>query len=171
MNSSTPQAIHKRSSCYFNTQPTFTSSPPSTPYSVFNPSTWFPRMRQRSTSSSSSTFSTVYSPTTPEHVSPHLFLPSPFNIENLSEELQEHFDNVKTEIDFATESQGSIYYEGDLATAHSAFSACLINYESALQTLGDTTDSVKFAFRWESDIHQLRLRLHSLPEVTHSIYN
>ena len=40
-----------------------------------------------------------------------------------------------------------------------------------MQTFGDTANSIKFRFRWETDIHQLRLRLDALPEVTHSIYD
>ncbi|KAG1457483.1 hypothetical protein G6F56_006595 [Rhizopus delemar] len=166
----TPQPINKRSSCYFNTDNVLTSSP-NTSYSVFNPSTWFPRIRQRSTSSSSSTFSLVYTPTTPEHFTPNHYISCSSSIESISIELEELFNNAKIEIDFAFESQGSIYYEGDYSTAHSAFSMCLSKYESALQNFGDTANTIKFTFRWETDIHQLRLRLNALPEVTNSIYN
>ncbi|KAG1146551.1 hypothetical protein G6F37_001367 [Rhizopus arrhizus] len=169
----TPQPIHKRSSCYFNTEHLLiATSHPNTSYSVFNPSTWFPKIRQRSSSSSSSTFSLVITPTSPEQYSSHHFSqPYASFIESMSSELEELYNNAKIEIDFAFESHGSIYYEGDYSTAHTAFALCLTKYESALQSFGDTANSIKFRFRWETDIHQLRLRLNALPEITHSIYD
>lgn len=93
----TPQPINKRSSCYFNTDNVLTSSP-NTSYSVFNPSTWFPRIRQRSTSSSSSTFSLVYTPTTPEHFTPNHYISCSSSIESISIELEELFNNAKIEV-------------------------------------------------------------------------
>ncbi|CAO3676527.1 hypothetical protein G6F70_000914 [Rhizopus microsporus] len=159
-------ALHKRYSCYFNSESNQQH------ISILNPSTWFPKIRCRSSSTSSS-FSLAYSPSS-EHYSPkhqHYSEPHASNLESLSSELEELYNNAKIEIDFATESFGSIYYEGDYSTAHSSFESCLSKYQSAMQTFGDTANSIKFRFRWETDIHQLRLRLDALPEVTHSIYD
>lgn len=39
-----------------------------------------------------------------------------------------------------------------------------------MQSFGDTANSIKFRFRWETDIQQLRIRLNALPPVQHSIY-
>ncbi|KAI8084082.1 uncharacterized protein B0P05DRAFT_467293 [Gilbertella persicaria] len=88
----------------------------------------------------------------------------------LSSELQNLYKEAKEEIEYAIESQGSIYYEGDVATANAAFELCELKYTTALQILGDTTNTVKFRFRWETDLQQLRLLLENLPMVTHSIY-
>ncbi|KAG1320765.1 hypothetical protein G6F62_011160 [Rhizopus arrhizus] len=156
------QSLHKQSSCQYEhlLEQTHNIS-----YSVLNPSNWFPRIRNQSTSSSSSSSSVVCTPTA-EH------LPSYFSchLENTSFELEELYNNAKIEIDFALESQGSIYYEGDYSTAYTAFAHCLAKYESTMQSFGDTANSIKFRFRWETDIQQLRIRLNALPPVQHSIY-
>ncbi len=73
-------------------------------------------------------------------------------------------------IDYAIESQGSIYYEGDRTTAFTAVEICEQKYKTVMQVFGESTHGIKFKFRWELDLHQLRLQLSLLPEVTHSIY-
>ncbi|KAG1468044.1 hypothetical protein G6F56_004065 [Rhizopus delemar] len=154
--------LHKRGS--YQLEPSVQS------YSAFNPSSWFPRIRNRSSSSNSSTFSTLFTPSPTDSSPPHYFSHS-CRLDCLSSELEELYNNAKIEIDFAIDSQGSIYYEGDYSTAHLAFNDCQSRYESCMQSFGDTANSIKFRFRWESDITQLQARLNTLPLVTHSIYD
>ncbi|KAI8368514.1 hypothetical protein BD560DRAFT_353130 [Blakeslea trispora] len=146
---------------------------------------WFPRIRKRraSASSISPTFSIVFSssPTKTLFRQPTCFsfedkIKQPqhqqeFTVVNtFSSELELLYREAKEEIAYAIESQGSIYYEGDVATANAAFELCESKFTTALQILGDTTNAVKFRFRWETDLQELRLLLENLPTVTHSIY-
>ncbi|KAI9476227.1 MAG: hypothetical protein EXX96DRAFT_576293 [Benjaminiella poitrasii] len=143
---------------------------------LIHPSKWFPKRRRcRSSSSSSSTFSVIFS--TPSAIDHYLsstaaVMPYPpiMSLENVSSELEELYKNAKEEIDYAIESQESIYYEGDRMTAFAAVELCEQKYNTVMQVFGDSTYAIKFGFRWEIDLHQLRLQLSLLPEVTHSIY-
>ncbi|GAN01319.1 hypothetical protein MAM1_0006c00752 [Mucor ambiguus] len=164
---------------------------------ILNPTKWFPRMRCRSASSAASStssvvFSTSSTTTTSQHtILDHLFHNhhhhqhhstaamdqhvdhannSLISLEAVSSELEDLYRDAREEIEYAIESQGSIYYEGDKATAHAAFELCETKYDTVMQQFGDTTNAIKFRFRWETDLHQLRSLLSNLPPVTESIY-
>ncbi|EPB86091.1 hypothetical protein HMPREF1544_07167 [Mucor circinelloides 1006PhL] len=92
------------------------------------------------------------------------------SLETVSSELEDLYRDAREEIEYAIESQGSIYYEGDKATAHAAFELCETKYDTVMQQFGDTTNAIKFRFRWETDLHQLRSMLSNLPPITQSIY-
>lgn len=142
---------------------------------ILNPSTWFPRIRCRSTSSASSTFSMVFSNSTTTNTScedEYYQQPStPVLLESLSSELEDLYKTAQEELDYAVESQGSIYYEGDRCTAQQAVDLCTIKYQEAMHLFNNTTNAIKFKFRWESDLYQLSCKLNTLPHVTHSIYD
>ncbi|CAO0790460.1 unnamed protein product [Mucor circinelloides] len=164
---------------------------------ILNPTKWFPRMRCRSASSASSTSSVVFSSSSTTTTSNHTILDHLFHshhhhhqhhstaamnqhvdhannslisLETVSSELEDLYRDAREEIEYAIESQGSIYYEGDKATAHAAFELCETKYDTVMQQFGDTTNAIKFRFRWETDLHQLRSMLSNLPPITQSIY-
>ncbi|OBZ88631.1 hypothetical protein A0J61_03323 [Choanephora cucurbitarum] len=188
---SLPKRIRSASARLFNSNTassnikrfSYQSTSSSSSNSIFN-AKWFPRIRKRRASASSitPTFSIVFSssPTKTIFCQPTCFSfedkvkpqqHQEFTIANtLSSELEVLYREAKEEIAYAIESQGSIYYEGDVATANAAFELCESKFATALQILGDTTNAVKFRFRWETDLQELRLLLENLPTVTHSIY-
>lgn len=63
---------------------------------------------------------------------------------------------------YAIESQGSIYYRGDLLTATEAVDACLDHFRHLMQTL-NTDRSHTFQREWTDVLFELRSRLDSLP--------
>ncbi|CAO3627147.1 unnamed protein product [Mucor hiemalis] len=166
---------NKRTSCQI-----ISSSPPENNHhinTILNPSKWFPRIRCRSSSSASSTFSLVFSNTTPHNDTLYSYSDEEdydynhVSLEDLSSQLEELYNSAKEELAYAAESQGSIYYEGDKMTAQAAFDACTEKYDAAMHAFGESANSIKFRFRWEEDLNQLRLTLHALPPIDHSIYD
>lgn len=65
-------------------------------------------------------------------------------------------------MDYAIESQGSIYYHGDLVTATEAVDNCLDKFQYLLQIL-HSDRSYKFQQEWTNILFDLRSRLDSLP--------
>lgn len=63
---------------------------------------------------------------------------------------------------YAIESQGSIYYNGDLLTATEAVDACLDCFRHLMQTL-NSDRSHRFQEEWTDTLFELRSRLDSLP--------
>ncbi|GAA5812846.1 hypothetical protein MFLAVUS_006305 [Mucor flavus] len=162
----------KRTSCHI-----MASSPEH--HSILNPSKWFPRMRCRSSSSASSTFSLVFSssvnssftePCLPQFSESH-HLEHHVSLESVSSELEELYKVAKEEIACATETQGSIYFEGDRLTALTALESCQSKYDSVMQMFKETANAVKFSFRWESDLFHLKVSFDSLPKMNSPIYD
>ncbi|KAI8888736.1 hypothetical protein K501DRAFT_239877 [Backusella circina FSU 941] len=151
---------------------TTSSSSSSTDY-ILNPSKWLPRRRHRSSSSASSTFSVVFESNYPTDTHPqilnHLSKSEKdgnlASLNTLSSEMEELYNNAKDEINFAIESQGSIYYEGDIATSQTAVESCEAKYIAVIRRLGKTANTVKFKYRWELDLYQLRLQFDALPKT------
>jgi hypothetical protein len=63
---------------------------------------------------------------------------------------------------YAIESQGSIYYSGDLITTTEAVNNCLDRFQQLMQTL-HSDRSHKFQQEWTDILFELRSRLDSLP--------
>lgn len=170
---------NKRTSCQI-----ISSSPPTENNhinTILNPSKWFPRIRCRSSSSASSTFSLVFSNTATTTTPNDTYYSSYSDeedfdyhhgsLEELSSQLEELYNSAKEELAFALESQGSIYYEGDKMTAHAALDSCLEKYDAAMHAFGESANAIKFRFRWEDDLNQLRFTINALPPVHDSIYD
>ncbi|KAI9356860.1 hypothetical protein BD770DRAFT_322542 [Pilaira anomala] len=136
-------------------------------------------MRCRSSSSASSTFSLVFSSSVnssytesyhtqfseSHHLEHHV------SLESVSSELEGLYNTAKEEIAYAVESQGSIYFEGDKQTAQTALDLCQSKYDSVMQMFKETANAIKFRFRWESELVQLRITFDSLPKINDSIYD
>jgi hypothetical protein len=65
---------------------------------------------------------------------------------------------------YAIESQGSIYYDGDLITATEAVDSCLDQFKNLMQTL-NSDRSHRFQQEWTETLFELRSRLESLPRL------
>lgn len=156
---------NKRSSCH--------SSDSSS--KKFKPTSWFTHIRNRSTSSSVSfsTSPTSYSNnySTEAEDSDSYYQTSHSLFDSLSTELGDLYVTAKEELFYASESYGSIYYEGDKTTAENAYNTCEAKYKQIIHLLEGTTNAIKFKFQWEADIYQLGLKLNDLPQVTESIYD
>jgi hypothetical protein len=64
---------------------------------------------------------------------------------------------------YAIESQGSIYYNGDLITATEAVDNCLDRFRHLMQTLNNQDRSHRFQDEWTDTLFELRSKLDSLP--------
>ncbi|GAA5796541.1 hypothetical protein HPULCUR_001913 [Helicostylum pulchrum] len=93
------------------------------------------------------------------------------SLESVSSELEELYKVAKEEIECATETQGSIYFEGDRATAHTALESCQSKYDSVMHMFKETANAVKFRFRWESDLFHLNIAFDALPKTSSPIYD
>jgi hypothetical protein len=56
-------------------------------------------------------------------------------------------------------------------TAQTAFESCITKYDAAMHLFGESANSVKFRFRWEADLYELRCIVNSLPNINQSIYD
>ncbi|KAI8881463.1 hypothetical protein K501DRAFT_156144, partial [Backusella circina FSU 941] len=81
-------------------------------------------------------------------------------------ELEHLYHYAKEEINYAQESQGSIYYEGDQQSAYDALAACENKYDIILQQLQNGYSMMavmQFKSKWEAELFQLRVQINSLP--------
>ncbi|KAI8394057.1 uncharacterized protein BYT42DRAFT_542227 [Radiomyces spectabilis] len=115
------------------------------PITTFSPPKWFPLIRRRSSASSTSS----------AEVSMH-------DKESLYDELRNLFRLAEDEMAYAIESQGSIYYNGDLCSAREAVSSCLSQYHRLHDRL-NKVDSLELDSQWADTLVQLRMRLDALP--------
>ncbi|GAA5810019.1 hypothetical protein MFLAVUS_003434 [Mucor flavus] len=122
---------------------------------LFTPTRWFPRIRRRSSSSSS--VSSIEDHPNKHHISTEYILQ-----QKHIEEFENLYSLAVDEMAYAIESQGSIYYSGDLLTATEAVDACLDRFRHLMQTLS-IDRSHTFQKEWTDILFELRSRLDSLP--------
>ncbi|KAI8970138.1 hypothetical protein BDF20DRAFT_838526 [Mycotypha africana] len=144
---------------------------------ILSPTRWFPRIRRRSSSSSSSASSVesltsyfssnTYGNKDEETLSNVTRLSAELDaVDHEIKQLNEFQDMYKLAVDeiaYATESQGSIYYNGDLLTATEAVNACLDKFRNILLSMKDTHRSFRFQQDWTDTLFALRTKLDGLP--------
>ncbi|KAI8150147.1 hypothetical protein BJV82DRAFT_662238 [Fennellomyces sp. T-0311] len=81
---------------------------------------------------------------------------------SLLRDFKQLYQTVEEELDYATESQGSIYYEDDLATAKRALGKWLDCYEELIQTM-QGPELLSLHIEWETSRNKLYERLKRLP--------
>ncbi|KAI8059083.1 uncharacterized protein B0P05DRAFT_517208 [Gilbertella persicaria] len=126
---------------------------------IKSPTRWFPRIRRRSSSSSSLSFYDSLSANSPRESNEYHI-----NVEEEKqiEEFGEMYKFAVDEMEYAIESQGSIYYKGDLLATIEAVDACLKRFQSLMQTL-QSDRSHQFQEKWTDILFDLRSRLDALP--------
>ncbi|KAG2204648.1 hypothetical protein INT47_011943, partial [Mucor saturninus] len=121
---------------------------------IFTPTRWFPRIKRRSSSSSTCTTVSYESRVSSEY--------SLDAEEKQILEFEQLYSLAVDEMAYAIESQGSIYYSGDLITATEAVDACLDRFRHLMQTLHPDR-SHRFQEEWTDALFELRSRLDALP--------
>ncbi|KAL9546883.1 hypothetical protein MBANPS3_006446 [Mucor bainieri] len=135
---------------------------------ILSPTRWFPRIRRRSSSTSSCTSFFDENSTSSANSSRRASAEYIHEIEDKQiDEFEDLYRLAVDEMAYAIESQGSIYYSGDLLTTTEAVNDCLNRFQQLMQTL-HSDRSHKFQQEWTDILFELRSRLDSLPFVDHS---
>ncbi|KAI9486018.1 MAG: hypothetical protein EXX96DRAFT_474217 [Benjaminiella poitrasii] len=142
------------------TTTTTSSSSSTTTTAATTPITrWFPRIRRRS--SSATTSSTLSNNSFYEYN--NKYTEDTLMVEDKQiDEFQHLYRLGVDEIAYAIESQGSIYYSGDLISATEAVNNCLDRFQQLMQTL-NSERSHKLQQEWTEILFELRSKLDSLP--------
>ncbi|CEP11322.1 hypothetical protein [Parasitella parasitica] len=130
---------------------------------ILSPTRWFPRIRRRSSSASSCTSFFDENSTSSANSSRRPSAEYIHEIEDKQiDEFEELYRLAVDEMAYAIESQGSIYYRGDLISTTEAVNNCLDRFQQLMQTL-HSDRSHKFQQEWTDILFELRSRLDSLP--------
>lgn len=118
---------------------------------------WFPRIRRRSSSSSSSSSAVSYN----RRASADSIHTTELEDRHVNEFIKT-YEFAVDEVNYAIESQGSIYYDGDLSTATEAVDTCLDNFRELMQII-NRDRSHEIQQKWTDTLFALRARLDDLP--------
>lgn len=86
------------------------------------------------------------------------------NVEEAINNIEELFGAAKDEMEFAVESQGSVYYHEDRATAQKAVEECLDAFDKLLEELPDDTARDQVRGKIGMKLRELKMEYESLPE-------
>ncbi|KAI9276533.1 hypothetical protein BY458DRAFT_488654 [Sporodiniella umbellata] len=114
--------------------------------SVFTSPRWLAKLRQKPSSS----------PT-------NICIQEPISYNKEVDSFEKSYLLAIEELNYAIESQGSIYYHGDLVSSTEAVHHCFDKFNYVLRLL-QPTDAHFFQKKWSAALYQLQLYLNSLPK-------
>ncbi|KAG1442474.1 hypothetical protein G6F56_011050 [Rhizopus delemar] len=112
---------------------------------IFAPPRWLAKLRQKSVLSTA-----------------NFSIQEPINYDKEIDLFEKSYLLATEELNYAIESQGSIYYQGDLLATEEAVHHCLDQFHDLLRLL-QPRSAQYLQHRWSEALYQLQSRLSSLP--------